>query len=39
VVDFKFEPPLPSYVVIGRHRYLSCLCEARSPGSKYGADR
>jgi hypothetical protein len=31
--------PSPHHVVIGRQRYLSCLCEARSRGSKYSADR
>jgi hypothetical protein len=29
----------PHHVVNSRHRYLSCLCEARAPGPKYGADR
>src|SRR5262245_24952393 len=24
----------PHHVVIGCHRYLSCLCEARAPGRK-----
>jgi hypothetical protein len=24
--------PCPHHVVVGRHRYLSCLCVARSPG-------
>src|SRR4030095_3905557 len=31
--------PCSHHVVIGRHRYLSCLYEARSPGGGDDADR